>query len=195
MRTRSAGSFTGLRIIGGEWRGRRLGVPPTAGLRPTPNRVREALFNWLRPVVAGARCLDLFAGSGALGLEALSQGAAEVAFVELDSAAAAGISAHLQTLGAQTRARVLRVDAMEWLRGPATAVDVAFLDPPFDAGLLESACTLLERHGWLHPQTYLYLEHWAGGAPPRLPPTWRLTRSKRAGEVAYHLVVRAGGPA
>jgi 16S rRNA (guanine966-N2)-methyltransferase len=195
MRTHSAGSSTGLRIIGGEWRGRRLSVPTAAGLRPTPDRVRETLFNWLRPVLTGASCLDLFAGSGALGLEALSQGAAAATFVELNSTAAAGIDARLRILGAQARARVLQVDALQWLGGPALEADIIFLDPPYDAGLLEPACSLLEQHGWLHPQTHLYLEHRAGGAPPILPAGWQLTRSKRAGDVAYHLVVRTGASA
>jgi 16S rRNA (guanine966-N2)-methyltransferase len=190
MGARSGGRAAGLRIIGGEWRGRRIRVTDTAGLRPTPDRVRETLFNWLRPILAGARCLDLFAGSGALGLEALSQGAAEVTFVELDPAPAASIGAHLRALGAQGRGRVMQVDALHWLGGPVQAVDVVFLDPPFDAPLLAPACALLESRGWLRPRAHVYLEHRAGSEPPGLPSTWRLLRSKRAGDVGYHLAAR-----
>lgn len=135
-----------LRIIGGAWRGRRLRFPPSPEIRPTPDRVRETLFNWLAVRVPGARCLDLFAGSGALGLEALSRGAAHVTFVERDAAAGREVSARLAEWGAHD-ARVEIADARAFLdRTPAAAFDIAFLDPPFASSLLEESLAALE-HG------------------------------------------------
>ena len=179
-----------LRIIGGSWRGRKLRFPPSAGLRPTPDRVRETLFNWLSAQTAGARCLDLFAGSGALGLEALSRGAAHVTFVENDAAAARELRARLTEWGAQD-ARVEQRDALTFLAGPATPFDIAFLDPPFDAQLLAPAARALEAGGWLKPGALIYAECAARAAPPSLPPEWKPLKAKRAGEVGYHLLVRA----
>src|SRR5512134_933490 len=119
-----------LRIIGGRWRSRRLRFPPLPGLRPTPDRVRETLFNWLTPVIAGARCLDLFAGSGALGIEALSRGAAAVTFVERHPQAVRGLRANLAQLRAEG-ARVEQADALLWLRQAPQPFTVVFLNPPF----------------------------------------------------------------
>src|SRR5262245_39524151 len=139
-----------LRIIGGEWRGRRIRFPGKGGIRPTPDRVRETLFNWLMAKVPGSRCLDLFAGSGALGLEALSRGAAQVTFVERDRENAASLAATAAEL-APGRAVVIEGDALAWLAGTAEAYDVVFLDPPFAAGLLDDSMRLLESRGWLAP--------------------------------------------
>jgi 16S rRNA (guanine966-N2)-methyltransferase len=176
-----------LRIIGGEWRGRRLRFPVTrAGIRPTPDRVRETLFNWLQGRVAGRRCLDLFAGSGALGVESLSRGAREVVFVESDRDAARAIEITLAALGCD-RGRVVATDAVAYLRGPAEPFDVVFLDPPFDGELLEPACRLLVDRGWLAADARVYLEQPADAGPPAMPAGWQLLRSKRAGEVGYHL--------
>jgi 16S rRNA (guanine966-N2)-methyltransferase len=179
-----------LRIIGGNWRGRKLRFPPSAGLRPTPDRVRETLFNWLGAQTAAARCLDLFAGSGALGLEALSRGAAHVTFVENNAAAARELRARLEEWGAAD-ARVEQRDAFTFLAGPATAFDIVFLDPPFDAQLLAPAARALEARGWLKPGALIYVECAARAAPPNLPPDWQPLKAKRAGEVGYHLLVRA----
>jgi 16S rRNA (guanine966-N2)-methyltransferase len=174
------------RIIGGEWRGRRFLVPTGSGVRPTPDRVRETIFNWLAPVIEGARCLDLYAGSGALGLEALSRGAARVTFVDDSPAVARQLAANLDIL--QTaRGTVACMDAMRFLAGRATPFDVVFLDPPYRRGLLGNALALLER-GWLAAGASLYLEHEAELAPPALPAGWRLFRSAAAGQVRYHLV-------
>jgi 16S rRNA (guanine966-N2)-methyltransferase len=180
-----------LRIIGGEWRGRRIRFPGKGGIRPTPDRVRETLFNWLMAKVANSRCLDLFAGSGALGLEALSRGAASVTFVERDRASVASLA---ETAGrlAPGRATVVEADALAWLGGRAAAHDIVFLDPPFAAGLLGEAMRLLETRGWLAPDAFVYVEMPARAGPPALPARWTLHRSGRAGAVGYHLALRKG---
>jgi len=177
-----------LRIIGGRWRGRRLSFPPLAELRPTPDRVRETLFNWLAPVIEGARCLDLFAGSGALGIEALSRGAAEVVFIERHPAAARRLQDNLRFLGAESF-RMEQVDALIWLEGPAQPFDIVFLDPPFDGNRLGPACAALEGRGWLAPIAHLYLES-GPQVEPLLPDNWRIVREKTAGQVTYRLAVR-----
>ncbi len=178
-----------VRIIGGEWRGRRIRFPGEGGIRPTPDRVRETLFNWLMHEVAGSRCLDLFAGSGALGLEALSRGAAHTTFVERSRPNAAAIREVTAKL-APGRATVIEADALTWLRGPAQAFDIAFVDPPFGAGLVEDAMRLLDSRGWLAAQAVVYLEAPAKSGAPALPAGWSLHRSGRAGAVGYHLARR-----
>jgi 16S rRNA (guanine966-N2)-methyltransferase len=179
-----------LRIIGGAWRGRRFRFAAVPEIRPTPDRVRETLFNWLGPRIVGAHCLDLFAGSGALGLEALSRGAASAVFVERNAAATSALVELLASLGAHS-ARVEREDALRFLERPSTAFDVVFLDPPFAAGILSNAAELLERHGWLAPGALVYVESAAREALPPLPGTWQLLKAKQAGEVGYHLFARA----
>src|ERR1700720_2134442 len=142
-----------LRIIGGTWRGRRLRFPPQEEIRPTPDRVRETLFNWLGTRVSEARCLDLFAGSGALGLEALSRGAAHVTFVERDAAAVRELRARLSEWGA-SGAEVQHADAQRFLGGRGAGgqpFGIVFLDPPFDSDVLSSAARLLEDGGWMAP--------------------------------------------
>lgn len=175
-----------LRIIAGAWRGRRFRFPAEANIRPTPDRVRETLFNWLRDGVTGARCLDLCAGSGALGLEALSRGAARVHFVESDATAVRELRARLEEWGA-SGGSVERMDALRYLRSKPEAFDIVFLDPPFTAGLLRSAAQLLEDREWLAPAALIYVESSARIELPELPQTWQLARAKRAGEVRYHL--------
>ena len=157
-----------LRIIGGAWRGRKLRFPRDADIRPTPDRVRETLFNWLGARVPGARCLDLFAGSGALGLEALSRGAGQVTFVEHDTSAARELRARLAEWGAQG-GEVERADALRFLEGAARPFDVVFLDPPFGSPLLGAAAALLEERGWLEPGALIYVESAARGGLPPLP--------------------------
>ena len=177
-----------LRVIGGQWRGRRLTFPDLPGLRPTPDRVRETLFNWLAPILPGARCLDLFAGSGALGIEALSRGAAEVVFVERHPLAARTLRDHLDRLHAQN-ARVEQADALAWLRQQGTPFEIALLDPPFGQGLLESSCAALEAGGWLATSAWIYLEAEAE-AEIALPACWTPYREKTAGAVTYRLARR-----
>jgi 16S rRNA (guanine966-N2)-methyltransferase len=178
-----------LRIIGGEWRGRKFRFPPVAAIRPTTDRVRETVFNWLQPMVVGSRCLDLYAGSGALGLEALSRGAREVVFVDVDAAVVRHLGETLAAFGCD-RGRVVRSDALRFLAGAPEPFDVVFLDPPFAEPVLDAACSAIERDGWLAPGGLVYLEAPAVAGPPELPVGWTLLRSKRAGEVGYHLARR-----
>lgn len=177
-----------LRIIGGTWRGRKLAVAPLSGLRPTPDRVRETLFNWLAPVLHGARCLDLFAGSGALGIEAASRGAAECVLVERDAQAVRILREQVGRLAAQ-QVRVIEAEALHWLTTSPQPFDIVFLDPPFASDLLPQCIEQLENRGWLAPQAWIYLETGCDTLPA-LPPNWELYRDRRAGQVAYRLVRR-----
>ncbi|HOB61120.1 MAG TPA: 16S rRNA (guanine(966)-N(2))-methyltransferase RsmD [Candidatus Competibacteraceae bacterium] len=178
-----------LRIIAGQWRTRQLEFPDLPGLRPTPDRVRETLFNWLAPVLPGARCLDLFAGSGALGIEALSRGAAEVVLVEQHPVAVRALHANLARLQA-AHAQVEMADALTWLRQPATPFDIVLLDPPFGQGLLEPVCAALEAGGWLADSSWIYLEAERDHTKLPLPTHWTLYREKVAGMVSYRLARR-----
>lgn len=178
------------RIIGGQWRRRRLKFPELPGIRPSPDRVRETLFNWLRDALPGARCLDLFAGSGALGLEALSRGAASVMFVDREPQVIETLRSHLQILHVGT-GELLQADALGFLRGPARAFDIVFLDPPFDSPLLAQSTAALETAGWLAPRAYVYLEY-PHGVAPRLPAGWELIRESRAGRVGFGLARPTG---
>ena len=183
-----------LRIIGGEWRGRRIRFPGRGGIRPTPDRVRETLFNWLMAKVPGSLCLDLFAGSGALGLEALSRGAAHATFVERDRTNAASLRATTASL-APERATVVEADALAWLATAPRGFDIVFLDPPFADNVLTESMRLLEARGWLAKDAFVYLESPARAGAPVLPPGWVLHRTGRAGAVGYHLARRHGeGP-
>ena len=173
-------------------RGRRWRFPDIPDIRPTPDRVRETLFNWLGTHVVGARCLDLFAGSGALGLESLSRGASGVVFVEQHAAIARALGAVLAEWNVQG-AEVIRADAFSYLRGTAQPFDIVFLDPPFSAGLLAPAAALLEERGWLAPNALIYLESAARGPRPALPEGWLERKGKQAGEVGYHLFARNPG--
>ena len=183
-----------LRNIGGEWRGRKLAFPPLAGLRPTPDRVRETLFNWLRDVIPGARCLDLFAGSGALGFEALSRGAAAAVLVDEQAQVVAQLREHTTTLHA-TGASVIHADALTFLRQPpARPYDVVFLDPPFQDHVIGKCLALLAVPGWLATDAWIYIEAARDTLLPPLPAGWEAVRAKHAGQVGYHLV-HCGGSA
>ena len=174
-----------LRIIAGQWRGRRFRFPPLE-IRPTPDRVRETLFNWLQPRIEGAHCLDLYAGSGALGLEALSRGAASVLFIEQQRAAASALERLLGDWHA-AGATVLCESAPRYLAaGPARRFDLVFVDPPFAGGLLAPSAAALE-HGWLQGDARIYLEHGRREPDPSVPARWRELRAGTAGEVRYHL--------
>jgi 16S rRNA (guanine966-N2)-methyltransferase len=178
-----------LRIIGGKWRGRRIRFPGECGIRPTPDRVRETLFNWLMAHVAGSRCLDLFAGSGALGLEALSRGAAHATFIERERRNVASLR-ETTALLAPGRSTVIEADALAWLAGPPQAFDIVFLDPPYAARQLTEAMRLVESRGWLAADAFIYLELPAKAGEPSLPAGWLPHRSGRAGAVGYHLARR-----
>ena len=174
-----------MRIIAGAWRSRRLAFPASEGLRPTPDRVRETVFNWLAPYLPGAACLDLFAGSGAFGFEALSRAAARAVLDEKRLEVVAALRHNREQLKAEL-ADIVHADAVEFLRGPAAAFDIVFLDPPYASGLLAPCVELLDSRGWLKPGAFIYLEAPEGEAPP-LPATWQPVRSKTAGQVGYHL--------
>jgi 16S rRNA (guanine966-N2)-methyltransferase len=176
-----------LRIVGGTLRGRKWNFPDAPGLRPTPDRVRETLFNWLAPHIGGARVLDLFAGSGALGFEALSRGASSAVLVEKDRAAAAALGATATRFGLAA-ARIENADALAFLRAqPAASFDVAMVDPPFAAALSGSALDLLAQRGVLASGGWCYVELPAAETVP-LPRGWTLHRTGKAGEVGYHLL-------
>ncbi len=179
-----------IRIIGGAMRGRRWRFPDIPEVRPTPDRVRETLFNWLGPRIVGARCLDLFAGSGALGLESLSRGASAVVFVEQHVAIAARARYAREATGAF---RVLRFRAPMRSRtcaAPLSRSIIAFIDPPFAAGLIAPAAAALEQKGWLSPGALIYMESPAREARPDLPQCWKELKAKQAGEVGYYLYAR-----
>ena len=170
-----------VRIVGGEWRSRLVRFPPSAQLRPTPDRVRETLFNWLGQRVDGLAALDLFAGSGALGFEALSRGAARVVMVERDRRVAEGLRAMARELGAEG-AEVVVGDALEYLARTRERFDLAFVDPPFASGLAGPALAALPAR--LVPGARVYVE---GERPPEATAPWKVLREGRAGAVRYAL--------
>ncbi|HXA36255.1 MAG TPA: 16S rRNA (guanine(966)-N(2))-methyltransferase RsmD [Steroidobacteraceae bacterium] len=183
----SGGGRNSVRIIGGGWRGRRINFPDIPGLRPTPDRVRETLFNWLQHVISGARCLDLFAGSGALGLEALSRGAREIVFVEQAVAAARALQDQLIRFGGQSKGHVVEMGAARYLRSSPRGFDIVFLDPPFGRNALAEYVPMLDAGQWLGVGGLVYLENEKSAGIPALPSHWELLKSKSAGEVGYHL--------
>jgi 16S rRNA (guanine966-N2)-methyltransferase len=181
------------RIIGGEWRGRRFDFPALEGVRPTGDRIRETAFNWLQSVIAGARCLDLFAGSGALGLEAMSRGAGELIFVDRERRLLEAIKGHLGILGRDSGFSCVCNDAADFLQSNQGRFDLVFLDPPFGTGRVSEMCRLLVDRDQLAPGARIYIEFEAG-ADPDLPDGWRLLRSARAGNVGYHLAAVPEAP-
>lgn len=180
-----------LRIVAGNWRSRLLDIADVVGLRPTSERIRETLFNWLSPGIAGARCLDLYAGTGALGLEALSRGAAETVFVEKSAKAAGILRRNVAALEA-AGATVHEADAMDYLRDTGCGkFDIVFLDPPFAADNLEDLCRLLDQQAILAVGARVYLEQDRGKPEPALPDGWETLKIKHAGNVRYSLVIPA----
>ncbi len=199
-----------LRIIGGQWRGRKLSFADGEGLRPTMDRVRETLFNWLQSDIAGARCLDLFTGSGALGLEALSRYAGEVVMIDKNPQAIRMIRQNLELLGVDN-ARLMQMDAREFLSScsslQATAegsllntaegsiplisqktFDIVFLDPPFNQQLVPVFCDLLDKANCLSERAIIYIEIEKKTKLPQLPDNWTIIKEKKAGQLAYYLV-------
>jgi 16S rRNA (guanine966-N2)-methyltransferase len=177
-----------LRIIGGRWRGQKLGFADIDGLRPTGDRIRETLFNWLSPIIDDAHCLDLFAGSGALGFEALSRGAAKTVLIEKDTGAATLLEQSRQRLKTND-AEIINADAIQWLTKTThqKPFDVVFLDPPFAANLLQSCCDLLEAQNLLASHATIYMETDAKQSVPVTPPSWQPLKEKIAGQVCYRL--------
>lgn len=173
-----------VRVIGGAWRSRRIRFATTADLRPTPDRVRETLFNWLGQDLTGLRCLDLFAGSGALGFEAASRGASQVVMVERDRAAFAALDTNRQALDAR-QVELVRADALEFVRGDGRQYDVIFLDPPFAADYRGRLVAVLPPR--MAPDATLYYE---SGARSEWPAGWNVLKEGRAGQVVFQLVKR-----
>ena len=178
-----------MRIIGGKWKRRRLKVVDSRGLRPTPDRVRETLFSWLEPRIHHSRCLDLFAGTGALGFEAASRGAKQVVMVELNPIAVSVLREQCAALGAK-EVEVVQADALEWLDSGGPEFDIVFLDPPFGRFEPAALCSRVDRSGRLKPLGVVYLETGVEQPEPALPQGWRLLKSQRAGQVRYHLASR-----
>lgn len=178
-----------IRIIGGQWRGRKLPVLDSQGLRPTTDRVKETLFNWLMPVIQDARCLDCFAGSGGLGIEALSRYAKETTFIEYERPVAQQIINNLNILKTNN-GHVIHNSALTFLAQQGTPYNVVFLDPPFHQGLLTNTISLLENNGWLAQNCYIYIEEEINANAYLLPESWQLHREKVAGQVAYRLYIR-----
>ncbi|HBO24490.1 16S rRNA (guanine(966)-N(2))-methyltransferase [Providencia sp.] len=178
-----------IRIIGGKWRGRKLPVRDSEGLRPTTDRIKETLFNWLMPVVQDARCLDCYAGSGSLGFEALSRFANSVTFIELDKQNAQLLSDNKMRLQADN-ATVINNSSLTVLNQMGTPFDLVFIDPPFRKGLLNETIQLLENNQWLADESWIYIESEAESPLTDIPANWQLHREKIAGQVAYRLFIR-----
>ncbi len=176
-----------LRIIAGEWRGRKLPVADIEGLRPTADRVRETVFNWLAPYIPGARVLDCFSGTGALSLEALSRGAKEALMLEKANSAARTLTDNLAALSANN-GQVINIDSLNWLTQSADQpFDIIFLDPPFRQGLLNQTCELLQNNGYLSNETIIYIEVEKELSLDSLPAGWCQFKEKIAGQVRYSL--------
>lgn len=176
-----------VRIIGGEWRSRKLTVPDAPGLRPTPDRVRETLFNWLAPYIQGAQVLDAFTGSGALFLESMSRGASTGLALDLNAEAISNLRSNLALLKCND-AEALRVDTLQHLGiSPERGFDIVLLDPPFHQDLLLNTCELLESNNWLNERAWIYTESEQAPSSLGVPNTWRLHREKHTGQVHYAL--------
>lgn len=175
-----------VRIIGGQWRSRTLTFPDLPTLRPTPNRIRETLFNWLSKEILQARCLDLFAGSGALGFEALSRGACHVTFVDCQPAVLTQLKQNI-ALFETPHANVINLKIPSLSFPNITPFNLVFLDPPFYQNLIEPSCQWLETQQLLAKNAYIYIEAEKNLHPLPVPSSWQLLKSKTAGEVGYHL--------
>ncbi len=176
-----------VRIVGGSWRGTRLQVPQTGGVRPTTDRTRETLFNWLAPVIAGARCLDLFAGSGALGFEAASRGAGEVTMIDHSASVIATLTAKRNGLNA-TQIEIIQADALAWVRCNRRRFDIVFIDPPFARDMVPQVCMLLIEHAALAEGALLYCELERAAMQPAIPAPLHIVREKASGSVHYGLI-------
>jgi 16S rRNA (guanine966-N2)-methyltransferase len=178
-----------VRIIGGEWRGRRLKVPDIKDLRPTPDRVRETLFNWLSPFIAGSHCLDLFTGSGVLGFEALSRGANYVEMVDQSAEVITLLNKEVSEFKTEN-VSIYRATVPNGLHPAKKPFDIVFLDPPYEANLLLPCCQYLEENNYLSDSAHIYLEARTNIKDNDLPRNWRFVKSKKAGQVHYHLAYR-----
>ncbi|MED5420545.1 MAG: 16S rRNA (guanine(966)-N(2))-methyltransferase RsmD [Pseudomonadota bacterium] len=181
-----------LRIVAGKWRSRLLPVADVPGLRPTAERIRETLFNWIAPTIEGTRCLDLFAGTGALGLEALSRGALFLDLVEVSPVAVSQLRENAMQLAAEN-VKIHQTDAFAFLetRRSGQQFDIVFLDPPFSDGRYQDLCKLLDECGWLSLGAFVYIEQDREQFSPVLPHGWETVREKTAGNVRYSLLRKA----
>lgn len=178
-----------VRIISGLWRGRKLPVHDAEGLRPTTDRVKETLFNWIAQDIPHARCLDLFAGSGCLGFEAASRQADQVIMLELNPTVHQQLHSNIAMLKTD-KISAIKTDALQYLNKPGTPFDIVFIDPPFRKGLLDETIDLLESNGWLHDASMIYIETEKELILPTLPTNWSLHREKTAGQVSFRLYQR-----
>ncbi|WP_392564684.1 16S rRNA (guanine(966)-N(2))-methyltransferase RsmD [Orbus wheelerorum] len=180
-----------IRIIGGKWRGRKLAVLDNEGLRPTTDRVKETLFNWLMPIIIDSSCLDCFSGSGSLAFEALSRGAKQAILIEKNKSAAMQLAKNKQLLQT-SNCEIANADTLNWLKQTAyQQFDVVFIDPPFHQKLVPQTIILLEQNSWLKSDAYIYIETEKNGLHPNhIPPTWQLYREKIAGQVHSYLFIR-----
>ena len=178
-----------VKIIGGQWRGRNLPFPDVADLRPTPVRVRETLFNWLQYDIIASRCLDLYAGSGALGIEAVSRGAKQVVQVDNNAQVCRQLKANNELL-ATTQVKIVQQDVFRYLAGDADTFNLVFLDPPFSQGLAVQAANWLEDKMWLANHAKIYIEVESKLKLEGLPESWEMLKHKTAGEVGYYLFER-----
>lgn len=177
-----------VRIIGGKWRSRKLNFPALDSLRPTPDRVRETLFNWLAPVISGAHCLDLFAGSGALGFEALSRGAASLVMVDHSPEAILSLRQNAEKLSLSKEVTILNARFPDVkISPPPQGFDIIFLDPPFHKQLIAAAVSYLTPE-MLNPKALIYIEAEADLQPLPLPANWEILKAKQAGQVRYYLI-------
>lgn len=179
-----------LKIIGGQWRSRNITFVDSVGLRPTPSRVRETLFNWLQQDISGRHCLDLYAGSGALGFEAASRGAKSIVQVEENPLVCQQLKENAQTLAAQ-QIKQVQSEVLRFLSGNSTGFDIVFIDPPFGKNLALQTCLCLENKSWLNVGAKIYLEVEKHLVLVGLPENWQLLKHKTAGEVGYYLFVRS----
>lgn len=178
-----------VRIIAGQWRGRKLPVLMVEGLRPTGDRVKETLFNWLMPYIVDSRCLDCFAGSGSLGFEALSRQAKSVTFIEYEKSVAKQLQQNLQQLKCKPeQAKVIQQNSLDWLKQSQNQphFDLVFLDPPFHHNLAQQAIDRLHQYQWLAPNALIYVET-EKGLSLQVPPHWQLHKQKITGMVSYRL--------
>lgn len=186
-KSHSGKSPTGqVRIIGGQWRGRKLPVFDAQGLRPTTDRNKETLFNWLMHHTTDARCLDVFAGSGGLGIEALSRYAGYCVFFEKDKAAARQLEGNLSTLNAN--GKVVQGDALTLLGQQSDIFDIVFIDPPFHKGLVEPTISLIQQHDLVQTGSLIYLEQEPDAVLPELPSLWQIIKHKQSSGLQYLLI-------
>ncbi|MEE9446847.1 MAG: 16S rRNA (guanine(966)-N(2))-methyltransferase RsmD [Arenicellales bacterium] len=176
-----------VRIIGGKWRSRGLAFPNANALRPTPDAVRETVFNWLMPYIHGARCLDLYAGSGALGFEAVSRGAASAVLVEKNPVVVKALKQNQKLIDRGRQIKITSCEGLKYLSTAKASFDLVFLDPPFATDELGKACYQLEKHDLIAPEGLVYMEHASDRDLVYLPDAWQVLKSAQRGGVKYSL--------